>query len=354
MGLRGLGHPLRRLPAARPPARHVREARRRRRGAPADRHRRARSRCTSRGTPSTTTTSCARAIESRGLRVGAVNPNLFQDPDYKLGSVTHPDAAVREKAVAHMLECVEIATGLGRHGAVAVAGRRHQLSGPGRPARAAPADARLPRARLRRAARRAGVPGRVQVLRAGVLRDRPGRLGQRAADLPQARRAREGAGRPRPSRAGHEHRADRRVPVRRGPPRRVSLQQPQVRRRRPDRRLGQPVRAVPDLRRAHRVRRAAAPHDRPVAQHRGQGRGDDAVGRQPAGGLRQGPAGRPRRTARRPAGRRRARRPRGPARRLQHRRPARVRRGARRAGRRREPDPRPPRVRLRRADGHRT
>jgi L-rhamnose isomerase/sugar isomerase len=53
------------------------------------------------------------AIESRGLRVGAVNPNLFGDPDYKLGSVTHPDAAVREKAVAHMLECVEIATALG-------------------------------------------------------------------------------------------------------------------------------------------------------------------------------------------------------------------------------------------------
>ena len=48
----------------------------------------ARSRCTSRGTRSTTTTRCARTIEARGLRVGAVNPNLFQDPDYKLGSVT--------------------------------------------------------------------------------------------------------------------------------------------------------------------------------------------------------------------------------------------------------------------------
>ena len=34
-------------------------------------------------------------IAARGLRVGAVNPNLFQDPDYKLGSVTHPDAAIR-------------------------------------------------------------------------------------------------------------------------------------------------------------------------------------------------------------------------------------------------------------------
>ncbi|HEX6024307.1 MAG TPA: L-rhamnose isomerase [Solirubrobacter sp.] len=53
------------------------------------------------------------ALDARGLRVGAVNPNLFQDPDYKLGALTHPDAAVREKAVAHMLECVEIATALG-------------------------------------------------------------------------------------------------------------------------------------------------------------------------------------------------------------------------------------------------
>jgi L-rhamnose isomerase/sugar isomerase len=52
-------------------------------------------------------------IEACGLRVGAVNPNLFQDPDYKLGSITHPDARVREKAVAHLLECLAIATELG-------------------------------------------------------------------------------------------------------------------------------------------------------------------------------------------------------------------------------------------------
>jgi L-rhamnose isomerase/sugar isomerase len=52
-------------------------------------------------------------IEARGLTVGAVNPNLFQDADYKLGSVTHPDPRVRDKAVAHMLECVEIAAALG-------------------------------------------------------------------------------------------------------------------------------------------------------------------------------------------------------------------------------------------------
>jgi L-rhamnose isomerase / sugar isomerase len=39
----------------------------------------------------------------RGLRIGAVNPNLFQDPDYKLGSITHPDARVRRKATDHLL-----------------------------------------------------------------------------------------------------------------------------------------------------------------------------------------------------------------------------------------------------------
>jgi L-rhamnose isomerase/sugar isomerase len=54
-----------------------------------------------------------RHAADRGLRIGAVNPNLFQDPDYKLGSITHPDAAVRNKAVEHLLECVAIAAELG-------------------------------------------------------------------------------------------------------------------------------------------------------------------------------------------------------------------------------------------------
>lgn len=50
-----------------------------------------------------------RHAESLGLRVGAVNPNLFQDEDYKLGSVCNPDAAMRRKATDHLLECVGIA-----------------------------------------------------------------------------------------------------------------------------------------------------------------------------------------------------------------------------------------------------
>jgi L-rhamnose isomerase/sugar isomerase len=44
----------------------------------------------------------------RGIRIGAVNPNLFQDVAYKLGSITHPDPGVREMALAHMIECCEI------------------------------------------------------------------------------------------------------------------------------------------------------------------------------------------------------------------------------------------------------
>ena len=52
-------------------------------------------------------------VEDAGLRVGAVNANLFQDPDYKLGSVTHPDAAVRARAVEHLVDCVRIAAELG-------------------------------------------------------------------------------------------------------------------------------------------------------------------------------------------------------------------------------------------------
>jgi L-rhamnose isomerase/sugar isomerase len=52
-------------------------------------------------------------VESLGLRIGAVNPNLFQDPDYRLGSITNPDARIREKAVAHLVECIAIARELG-------------------------------------------------------------------------------------------------------------------------------------------------------------------------------------------------------------------------------------------------
>jgi L-rhamnose isomerase/sugar isomerase len=47
--------------------------------------------------------------ESEGIRIGAINPNLFGDDEYRLGSLCHPDEAVRAQALRHCLECVEIA-----------------------------------------------------------------------------------------------------------------------------------------------------------------------------------------------------------------------------------------------------
>jgi L-rhamnose isomerase / sugar isomerase len=52
-------------------------------------------------------------IKSRGLRAGAVNPNLFQDPDYRLGSITNPSVCIRSKALAYLLDCVRVASELG-------------------------------------------------------------------------------------------------------------------------------------------------------------------------------------------------------------------------------------------------
>lgn len=49
-----------------------------------------------------------RYAQDLGLSIRAVNPNLFQDDDYALGSVCHPRAEVRRKALTHLLECVEI------------------------------------------------------------------------------------------------------------------------------------------------------------------------------------------------------------------------------------------------------
>src|SRR5438067_8684227 len=50
----------------------------------------------------------ARHVGDLGIEIGAVNANVFQEQDYKLGSVCNPDPRVRKKAVAHLLECVDI------------------------------------------------------------------------------------------------------------------------------------------------------------------------------------------------------------------------------------------------------
>ncbi len=46
--------------------------------------------------------------EELGVSIGAINSNLFQDDDYRLGSLAHPDQRVRTKAVDHHRECLDV------------------------------------------------------------------------------------------------------------------------------------------------------------------------------------------------------------------------------------------------------
>jgi L-rhamnose isomerase/sugar isomerase len=54
------------------------------------------------------TAQVANLAQRHGIRPGSINPNLFQNQEYKHGSFGNPDAAVREMAVAHGKDSVEI------------------------------------------------------------------------------------------------------------------------------------------------------------------------------------------------------------------------------------------------------
>jgi len=47
--------------------------------------------------------------ESLGLRIGSMNPNVFEDQIYRFGSLASPDRGAREKALDHILQCIEMA-----------------------------------------------------------------------------------------------------------------------------------------------------------------------------------------------------------------------------------------------------
>ena len=53
-------------------------------------------------------TALADHARTEGVSIGAINSNLFQDDDYKLGSLSHPDKPVRDKAIQHHRECIEV------------------------------------------------------------------------------------------------------------------------------------------------------------------------------------------------------------------------------------------------------
>jgi L-rhamnose isomerase / sugar isomerase len=55
----------------------------------------------------------AKFAADHGIAIGSINPNLFQDEDYRIGSVCNPDPRVRRKATDHLLECVDIAARTG-------------------------------------------------------------------------------------------------------------------------------------------------------------------------------------------------------------------------------------------------
>lgn len=46
--------------------------------------------------------------QDNGVDLGTVNSNTFQDDDYKFGSVTHADDRIRQKAIDHHFECIDV------------------------------------------------------------------------------------------------------------------------------------------------------------------------------------------------------------------------------------------------------
>lgn len=55
----------------------------------------------------------ARLARKYGVKIGAINPNLFQDQRYKLGSFGNPDADVRQAAYRHCVDSIEIGKAVG-------------------------------------------------------------------------------------------------------------------------------------------------------------------------------------------------------------------------------------------------
>jgi L-rhamnose isomerase / sugar isomerase len=52
-------------------------------------------------------------LEQRfAIRSGSINPNIFQNQEYKFGSMGNPDAGIRQQAIRHILDCVAIAESL--------------------------------------------------------------------------------------------------------------------------------------------------------------------------------------------------------------------------------------------------
>ena len=58
-------------------------------------------------------TETARYAEANGVRIGAINPTLFEDQIYKYGSVCSPDEKARDHARRHVQDSIQIAHAVG-------------------------------------------------------------------------------------------------------------------------------------------------------------------------------------------------------------------------------------------------
>ncbi len=63
--------------------------------------------------PGSDVTAVCRQADALGVKIGAINPNVFQDQEYKFGSVCSPDDAVRRRAIQHLLDSVALGQQVG-------------------------------------------------------------------------------------------------------------------------------------------------------------------------------------------------------------------------------------------------
>lgn len=63
--------------------------------------------------PGTDPAQVVRQAATSGVALGSINPNVFQDQQYKFGSFGNPDPAVRQAAVQHCVDCIDLAQQVG-------------------------------------------------------------------------------------------------------------------------------------------------------------------------------------------------------------------------------------------------
>jgi hypothetical protein len=244
VGVRQLRDPVQGVAPGGRAARPVREGRRRGQGARADRSRTAR-RAAHPWDKVDDYGALAAHAESLGVHLGTVNSNTFQDDEYKLGSLTHAEKTVRRRAIDHHIECIDVMDRTGSRDLKIWLADGTNYPGQG--------DIR---------ARQEWLLESLHEIYAHLGDDqrlvleykffepafyhtgRPG-LGYRVR--PRQRAGTQGVRLPRhrPPRARDQHRVHRRPAAAAREARLVRLQQPLLRRRRPHRRGGRPVPAVP-------------------------------------------------------------------------------------------------------------